>query len=87
MEPPCSTSSLQVLLVVTLLSLLSAVRSQTVDSDQCTSANSGPVTINTFGACASAEMETKMKALEDMVIKMRDRGVDNTGTANRLTGR
>ncbi len=84
MECPCS--SLQVLLVLTLLKLLSAVNTQKADTDQCTSANQGPVTINTFGACASAEMETKMKALEDMVIKLRDRGVDNMGRTNRLTG-
>ncbi len=57
-------------------------------ADTCTSAPpAGPVTINTFGACASAEMETRLKALEDMVTSLRNRGNDAAGNVSRLRGK
>lgn len=68
-----------------LLSLLPLIYSQD-NGDQCSS-NNPPVTINTFGACASAEMETRLKVVEDMVTQLRHQGNDAKGDVNRLKGK
>ena len=68
-----------------LLSLFPLIYSQ--DNNQCSSnPPTGPVTINTFGACASAEMETRLKVVEDMVTSLRNQGNDAKGKVNRMKG-
>ena len=66
-----------------LLSLLPLIYSQNGGNSN---PPSGPVTINTFGTCASAEMETRLKVVEDMVIQLRNQGSDTNGGVNRLKG-
>ena len=72
-----------ILQIFCLLSLLSLIYSQDGGNSNPLS---GPVTINTFGACASAKMETRLKVVEDMVTQIRNQGNDAKGDVNRLKG-